>query len=92
MRVVEAPGLCTKCCSYSTNTTGHVVLQPNYGSFCMQGWTPLHCAAQGGNADMVDLLLSSGADARAQDVEVCSWSGWGLGGGGGGEAGRYTTL
>lgn len=36
----------------------------------MQGWTPLHCAAQGGHADMVDLLLSSGADASAQDAEV----------------------
>lgn len=38
----------------------------------MQGWTPLHCAAQGGHAEIVDLLLSSGAHAGAQDAEVCS--------------------
>ena len=48
----------------------HIVCQPSLGHFDMQGWTPLHCAAQGGSAEMVDLLLSSGANARAQDVEV----------------------
>ena len=43
--------------------------------FCwLQGWTPLHCAAQGGKTDLVDLLLSHGADACAADAEVSSHS------------------
>jgi len=36
----------------------------------VQGWTPLHCAAQGGKTDVVEMLLSHGADAQAADAEA----------------------
>lgn len=32
-----------------------------------QGLTAMHCAAQGGNVEMVQALLSSGADVHAKD-------------------------
>ena len=46
---------------------------------------------------MVNLLLSCGADARTQDVQVCSRRGWGFGGwggagGGGAQSWRVTNL
>ena len=38
----------------------------------LEGWTPLHCAAQQLNPDMVDMLLAHGAGANVKDVEVLS--------------------
>ncbi|DBA87807.1 TPA: hypothetical protein ACH3X1_004806 [Trebouxia sp. C0004] len=35
----------------------------------VQGWAPLHCAAQAEKTDVVDMLLSHGADAQAADAE-----------------------
>jgi len=56
------------------------------------GGTPLHGAAEGGHAAVVELLLAAGAAVDAKETEVGGGGGGGLGGGGGGIGGLNLPL